>query len=146
MSIEFDFIFIYLGVSLLAYSLLNSVFALSLFIMNTNKHTESKPDKYYETNKTKIFNNRLKIKYFGQAIGATIVDHHTAAESFMTFMHKEQKHRGGCPADWVWLIPPISGSLTPVFHQEMLSFKLKPSYEYQVKFYCRNHMNSTFTL
>lgn len=25
--------------------------------------------------------------------------------------------RGGCPADWVWIVPPISGSATPVFHQ-----------------------------
>ena len=39
--------------------------------------------------------------------------------------------RGGCPADWVWIVPPISGSLTPVFHQEMINYSLKPSYEYQ---------------
>ncbi|XP_076109022.1 nitric oxide synthase 1-like [Mytilus galloprovincialis] len=66
-----------------------------------------------------------------QSIGATIVDHHTASDSFMIFMKNEYKQRGGCPADWVWIVPPISGSLTPVFHQEMVMFKLKPSYEYQ---------------
>lgn len=22
-----------------------------------------------------------------------------------------------CPADWSWIVPPISASLTPVFHQ-----------------------------
>lgn len=38
---------------------------------------------------------------------------------------------GGCPADWVWVIPPMSSSLTKVFHQEMLNYHLKPSYEYQ---------------
>ncbi|CAC5400378.1 NOS1 [Mytilus coruscus] len=66
-----------------------------------------------------------------QSIGATIVDHHSASDSFMVFMQNEYKQRGGCPADWVWLVPPLSGSLTPVFHQEMVMFKLKPSYEYQ---------------
>ncbi|XP_052074067.1 nitric oxide synthase, inducible-like [Mytilus californianus] len=66
-----------------------------------------------------------------QSIGATIVDHHSASDSFIVFMQNEYKQRGGCPADWVWIVPPLSGSLTPVFHQEMVMFKLKPSYEYQ---------------
>ena len=63
--------------------------------------------------------------------GVTIYDHHTAAETFMKHMKDEEKLRGGCPADWVWIVPPISGSATPVFHQEMLSYHLRPSYEYQ---------------
>lgn len=32
---------------------------------------------------------------------------------------------GHCPADWVWLVPPISGSLSPIFHQEMLNYTVK---------------------
>lgn len=67
-----------------------------------------------------------------QVVGATIMDHHAASESFMKFMENEMKQRGGCPADWVWVVPPLSSSITPVFHQEMLLYKLKPSYEYQV--------------
>ncbi|RWS27093.1 nitric oxide synthase: salivary gland-like protein [Leptotrombidium deliense] len=63
--------------------------------------------------------------------GVTIVDHHTASETFMKHLDNEQKLRGGCPADWVWIVPPTAGSLTPVFHQEMLYYKLKPSFEYQ---------------
>ena len=59
-----------------------------------------------------------------------ITDHHAAAESFMKFMTNEYRLRGGCPADWVWVNPPLSSSMTPVFHQEMLNYKLKPSYEY----------------
>ncbi|VDI59533.1 nitric-oxide synthase, brain [Mytilus galloprovincialis] len=66
-----------------------------------------------------------------QVAGATIMDHHAASESFMKFMENEMKQRGGCPADWVWVVPPLSSSITPVFHQEMLLYKLKPSYEYQ---------------
>ena len=67
-----------------------------------------------------------------QAAGVTITDHHAAADSFMKHLENEQRLRGGCPADWVWIVPPMSGSITPVFHQEMLLYKLKPSYEYQV--------------
>nr|KAG5713275.1 hypothetical protein BaRGS_007802 [Batillaria attramentaria] len=66
-----------------------------------------------------------------QASGVTITDHHAASESFIKHMENEQRLRGGCPGDWVWVVPPMSGSLTPVFHQEMLLYKLKPSYEYQ---------------
>jgi nitric oxide synthase oxygenase domain/subunit len=62
----------------------------------------------------------------------TITDHHSAAESFMQHLQNEQKLRGGCPADWVWVVPPLSGSITPIFHQEMVNYHLKPSYDYQV--------------
>ncbi|MGH0145570.1 UNVERIFIED_CONTAM: hypothetical protein FKN15_018663 [Acipenser sinensis] len=61
----------------------------------------------------------------------TIVDHHAATESFMKHMENEYRMRGGCPADWVWIVPPISGSITPVFHQEMLDYFLSPSFSYQ---------------
>ncbi|XP_059483538.1 nitric oxide synthase-like protein isoform X3 [Neocloeon triangulifer] len=66
-----------------------------------------------------------------QLHNATIVDHHTASESFLKHMDNEQRLRRGCPADWVWIVPPMSSSITPVFHQEMALYYLKPSYEYQ---------------
>ncbi|XP_071038207.1 nitric oxide synthase-like protein isoform X4 [Parasteatoda tepidariorum] len=69
--------------------------------------------------------------YSFQKANVTIVDHHTASESFMKHWDNELRLRGGCPADWVWIVPPLSGSLTPVFHQELLLYNLKPSYEYQ---------------
>lgn len=47
-------------------------------------------------------------------------------------METEMRLRGGCPAEWVWIVPPTSGSLLPVFHQEMVCYSLKPSFEYQV--------------
>lgn len=59
------------------------------------------------------------------------MDHHTASESFMKHYENEQRLRGGCPADWVWIVPPMSGSATQVFHQEMSIYFLRPSYEYQ---------------
>ncbi|XP_053116338.1 nitric oxide synthase, endothelial isoform X2 [Hemicordylus capensis] len=66
-----------------------------------------------------------------QLAQVTIVDHHAAAESFMKHLENEQRMRGGCPGDWVWLVPPISGSLTPVFHQELVNYQLTPCFRYQ---------------
>ncbi|CAG9096154.1 unnamed protein product [Plutella xylostella] len=62
---------------------------------------------------------------------ATIVDHHTASEQFIKHLDNENKSRGGCPADWIWIVPPMSSSLTPVFHQEMALYYFRPSYDYQ---------------
>lgn len=73
----------------------------------------------------------LAVLYSFQIKGVTIVDHHTASESFMKHLENEVRLRNGCPADWVWIVPPMSGSATPVFHQEMALYYLKPSYEYQ---------------
>ncbi|XP_030402447.1 nitric oxide synthase, endothelial isoform X1 [Gopherus evgoodei] len=66
-----------------------------------------------------------------QVAKVTIVDHHVATESFVKHMDNELQTRGGCPADWVWIVPPISGSLTPVFHQEMVNYLLSPCFRYQ---------------
>ncbi|KAF1585960.1 UNVERIFIED_CONTAM: Nitric oxide synthase, endothelial, partial [Eudyptes robustus] len=66
-----------------------------------------------------------------QVAKVTIVDHHAATESFVKHMENELRTRGGCPADWVWIVPPISGSLTPVFHQEMVNYQLCPTFRYQ---------------
>ncbi|KAM9370506.1 nitric oxide synthase, inducible [Phaethornis superciliosus] len=74
----------------------------------------------------------VAVLYSFQKQNVTIMDHHSAAESFMKYMQSEYRVRGGCPADWVWIVPPISGSITPVFHQEMLNYVLTPFYYYQV--------------
>ncbi|XP_073826700.1 nitric oxide synthase isoform X1 [Musca autumnalis] len=66
-----------------------------------------------------------------QSRNVTIVDHHTASESFMKHFENESKLRNGCPADWIWIVPPMSASITPVFHQEMSLYYLRPSFEYQ---------------
>ncbi|KAJ3111620.1 Nitric oxide synthase, inducible [Phlyctochytrium bullatum] len=70
--------------------------------------------------------NRAVIHSF-DAAGVTIVDHHTASDSFATHYSQEIRKRGHCPADWVWITPPISGSTTKVFHQEMLNYFVKPA-------------------
>uniref|UniRef100_A0A4W5LLS3 nitric-oxide synthase (NADPH) n=1 Tax=Hucho hucho TaxID=62062 RepID=A0A4W5LLS3_9TELE len=75
----------------------------------------------------------IAVLYSFQSSKVTIVDHHSATESFMKHMENEIRVRGGCPGDWVWIVPPMSGSITPVFHQEMLNYRLTPSFEYQGK-------------
>ncbi len=44
----------------------------------------------------------------------TIVDHHTASRQFL--LHDEQEHRMGrtVPAHWPWIVPPLSGSASPI--------------------------------
>ncbi|XP_067861791.1 nitric oxide synthase, brain [Heptranchias perlo] len=78
----------------------------------------------------------IAVLYSFQSDKVTIVDHHSATESFMKHMENEYRCRGGCPADWVWLVPPMSGSITPVYHQEMLNYQLSPSFEYQSDPWC----------
>uniref|UniRef100_A0A674D0Y6 Nitric oxide synthase n=1 Tax=Salmo trutta TaxID=8032 RepID=A0A674D0Y6_SALTR len=73
----------------------------------------------------------VAVIYSFQKNKVTITDHHSAAESFMKHLETEFRLRGGCPADWAWLVPPMSGSLTPVFHQEMVNYILSPFFYYQ---------------
>ena len=61
----------------------------------------------------------------------------------MEFFNKEHKVRGGCPADWIWVTPPMSSGLTPVFHQEMLNYHLSPSFEYQEPLWKNFRVNPT---
>lgn len=60
--------------------------------------------------------NRAVLHSFAKA-GVTIADHHTEARRFLTHVAKEEKAGRRCPADWSWIVPPISGSLTSVFHR-----------------------------
>ena len=61
----------------------------------------------------------------------SMTDHFTLADNFNSFMKEEVKTRGGCPTDWLWVVPPMSGGLVPTFHHEYLRYALSPSYEYQ---------------
>jgi nitric-oxide synthase len=49
--------------------------------------------------------------------GVTMVDHHTASRQFMDHLAKEKDAGRPVPGDWSWLVPPISGSASPVFHR-----------------------------
>lgn len=60
--------------------------------------------------------------------GVTIVDHHTASRQFV--LHQQREHQvGRCVyADWGWIVPPLSASTTPVFHQPYENRELTPNY------------------
>uniref|UniRef100_A0A6Q2Z3H2 Nitric oxide synthase n=1 Tax=Esox lucius TaxID=8010 RepID=A0A6Q2Z3H2_ESOLU len=73
----------------------------------------------------------VAVIYSFQKKKVTITDHHSVAESFIKHMETEFRLRGGCPADWVWLVPPMSGALSPIFHQEMVNYILSPFFFYQ---------------
>jgi len=47
----------------------------------------------------------------------TMSDHHEESRRFLKHVAKEERAGRGCPADWSWIVPPISGALTPVFHR-----------------------------
>ena len=49
--------------------------------------------------------------------GVSLADHHGESRRFLRFVEKEEAAGRKCPVDWSWIVPPISGGLTPVFHR-----------------------------
>ncbi|WP_126581938.1 nitric oxide synthase oxygenase [Tengunoibacter tsumagoiensis] len=70
--------------------------------------------------------NSAVLYSFAQA-GVTMIDHHTAAQQFL--LHEEREARAGRKvyADWGWIVPPMSSSATPVFHQTYEQRLLTPN-------------------
>ncbi|MEL6928076.1 MAG: nitric oxide synthase oxygenase [Cyanobacteria bacterium J06600_6] len=62
--------------------------------------------------------------------GVRLIDHHTMTNYFMEFMQDESKCQRPVHADWGWIVPPISGSATPVYPLELSNRILKPNYFY----------------
>ena len=60
--------------------------------------------------------NRAVLHSF-QVNAVTITDHHTESRRFLTHLRREELTGRSCPADWSWIVPPMSGSQTPVFHR-----------------------------
>ena len=54
-----------------------------------------------------------------RSAGVRIVDHHSASREFEKFCENEAKCDREVSADWSWIVPPISGSATSVFHRSM---------------------------
>ncbi|MER5351465.1 nitric oxide synthase oxygenase [Kitasatospora sp. NPDC002551] len=49
--------------------------------------------------------------------GVTMADHHTESERFLRHVAREKRAGRPTPADWSWIVPPVSGGLTPVYHR-----------------------------
>jgi nitric-oxide synthase len=71
--------------------------------------------------------NRAVLHSFGEA-GVTITDHHTESKRFLTHLEKEEAAGRSCPADWSWIVPPVSGGVTPVYHRYYDSGELLPNF------------------
>jgi nitric-oxide synthase len=52
-----------------------------------------------------------------QSAGVRISDHHTEARRFLAHVERERRAGRRTPADWTWIVPPMSGAATPVFHR-----------------------------
>lgn len=60
--------------------------------------------------------NRAVLHSFDEA-GVTIADHHTESRRFLSHLEREERKGREVGADWSWIVPPISGAATPVFHR-----------------------------
>jgi nitric-oxide synthase, bacterial len=63
--------------------------------------------------------------------GVTMVDHHSASRQFMRHVADETRAGRQTPAEWSWIVPPMSGSTTPVFHRPFRNVTQKPNFYYQ---------------
>jgi nitric-oxide synthase, bacterial len=61
-------------------------------------------------------------------IGARISDHHTESQHFINHCTREERAGRAVPADWSWIVPPISGGATPVFHRYYAELDLRPNF------------------
>jgi nitric-oxide synthase len=71
--------------------------------------------------------NRAVLWSFEQA-GVKMTDHHTESQRFMAHLRNEERAGRPVPADWTWIVPPMSGGLTPVFHRYYDEMDLRPAF------------------
>ena len=72
----------------------------------------------------------LAVLHSFEAAGVTMADHHTESARFLTHIDRERRHGRSVPADWSWIVPPLSGSATPVFHRyyDLPDERLRPAF------------------
>ena len=71
--------------------------------------------------------NRAVLHSFEQA-GVKMTDHHTESQRFLTHLRNEEKAGRRVPADWTWIVPPMSGGITGVFHRYYDEMDLRPAF------------------
>ncbi|MFE5858275.1 nitric oxide synthase oxygenase [Streptomyces sp. NPDC056500] len=71
--------------------------------------------------------NRAVLHSFDRA-GVTVADHHTESRRFLAHIDRERAHGREVTADWAWIVPPISGASTPVFHRTYDATEHRPAY------------------
>ncbi|HEU4426954.1 MAG TPA: nitric oxide synthase oxygenase [Pilimelia sp.] len=63
-----------------------------------------------------------------QRVGIKITDHHTESDRFLAHLRNEERTGRCVPADWTWIVPPLSGSQTKVFHRYYHEADLRPNF------------------
>jgi nitric-oxide synthase, bacterial len=71
--------------------------------------------------------NRAVLWSFEKA-GVRMTDHHTESQRFLTHLRNEERAGRPVPADWTWIVPPISSGATPVFHRYYDEMDLRPAF------------------
>ncbi|MBM2621258.1 nitric oxide synthase oxygenase [Actinoplanes sp. LDG1-06] len=71
--------------------------------------------------------NRAVLHSFELA-GVKMSDHHTESQRFLKHIANEEKAGRRVPADWTWIVPPMSGGITPVFHRYYDEADLRPAF------------------
>jgi nitric-oxide synthase len=71
--------------------------------------------------------NRAVLWSFERA-GVRISDHHTESDRFLDHVRNERRAGREVPADWTWIVPPISGAATGVFHRYYHEAHLRPNF------------------
>ena len=64
--------------------------------------------------------------------GVRIADHHGVSDEFLKFCKQEAKAGREATAEWSWIVPPISGSATSVFHRNYKQEAVYPNFLLQV--------------
>ncbi|MEV5712541.1 nitric oxide synthase oxygenase [Amycolatopsis mediterranei] len=59
----------------------------------------------------------LAVQHSFDAAGVTVADHHTESRRFLSHLEREERAGRRCPAEWSWIVPPLSGGQTAVFHR-----------------------------
>jgi nitric-oxide synthase len=70
------------------------------------------------------------VLYSYREAGVLMVDHHTAAAQFISHVEREHAEGRQVPAEWGWVIPPLSASATPTYHRQYdpPDFDLRPNW------------------
>jgi nitric-oxide synthase len=71
--------------------------------------------------------NRAVLWSFERA-GLRISDHHTESRRFLEHVASEERAGRQTPADWSWIVPPMSGGVTPVFHRYYHEADQRPNF------------------
>ncbi|GAA2522150.1 nitric oxide synthase oxygenase [Pilimelia columellifera] len=71
--------------------------------------------------------NRAVLWSFDQD-GIKITDHHTESARFLAHLRAEGRAGRDVPADWTWIVPPMSASATGVFHRYYAEADLRPNF------------------